>query len=159
EINDAPSFTLPNTIVNVLEDAAPQTVSNFATNLSKGPPSEAGQTLSFLVTNNNAALFKTAPVISPTGTLTYTLAANANGVATVSVKLKDNGGVANGGIDTSAIQTFSINVTAVNDAPSFTKGANQSAAEDIGLRTIPNWATKISTGPTDEAGQSVDFRV
>ena len=44
---------------------------------------------------------------------------------TVTVPLQDNGGTANGGVDTSAPQTFTITVTAVNDAPSFTKGADQ----------------------------------
>ena len=41
----------------------------------------------------------------------------------MTVQLHDNGGTANGGVDTSAAQTFTITVTAVNDAPSFTKGA------------------------------------
>ena len=44
--------------------------------------------------------------------------------ATITVTLADNGGTANGGVDTSAPQTFTITVTAVNDAPSFTPGAN-----------------------------------
>ncbi len=52
-----------------------------------------------------------------TGTLTYTPAANANGSATVTVQIHDNGGTANGGVDTSAAQTFTITVNAVNDAP------------------------------------------
>ena len=159
EINDAPSFTLPETTVTVLEDVAAQSVANFAANLSKGPASEAAQTLIFTVTNNNAALFKTAPAISPTGTLTYTLNPNAVGSAVVSVLLKDNGSGTAPNVNASATQTFNISVTPVNDAPSFTKGANQTAAEDIGLRTVANWATKISAGPTDEAGQAVDFRV
>src|SRR2546428_82336 len=86
--------------------------------------------MSFLTNNNNNGLFSVQPTISATGTLTYTPAANANGSATVAVSLKDNGGVANGGSDTSAAQTFTITVTAVNDVPSFTKGANQTVLED-----------------------------
>jgi len=38
------------------------------------------------------------------------LAANANGTATATVTLKDNGGTAHGGLDTSAPQTFAITV-------------------------------------------------
>jgi hypothetical protein len=49
--------------------------------------------------------------------LSYTSAPNANGSATVSVKIHDNGGTANGGVDTSTAQTFTITITAVNDAP------------------------------------------
>ena len=49
---------------------------------------------------------------------------NANGAATMSVTLHDDGGTANGGDDTSDTKTFTITVNPVNDAPSFTKGAD-----------------------------------
>src|SRR5262249_53261005 len=66
---------------------------------------------------DNNPLFSSQPAVSATGTLTYTSAPNANGSAIVTVRVHDNGGVANGGVDTSAPQTFTITVTAVNDAP------------------------------------------
>src|SRR5207249_2349285 len=78
---------------------------------------ESGQTLNFLASNNNNALFSAQPAIAVNGTLTYTPAPNANGSATVTAQLHDNGGTTNGGVDTSAPQTFTISVTAVNDAP------------------------------------------
>ncbi len=56
-----------------------------------------------------------APAIAADGTLTYTTAADANGSATVTVTLMDDGSTANGGIDTSTTETFTINVTSVND--------------------------------------------
>src|SRR5208283_4112802 len=99
--------------------AGAQTVNGWATALSAGPPNESSQTLNFIVSNNNNALFSTQPAVSATGVLTFTSAANANGSATVTVQIHDNGGTANGGVDTSAAQTFNITVTAVNDAPSF----------------------------------------
>jgi CSLREA domain-containing protein len=46
-----------------------------------------------------------------------------------------------------------------NDAPSFTKGADQVAVEDTAPRVVPNWATNIAPGPADEAGQAVAFDV
>jgi len=157
-VNDPPSFTKgANQIVN--EDAGAQTVLNWATAISRGPADESGQTLSFTVSNDNNALFSTQPAISPTGTLTYTAAANANGSTTVIVSLKDNGGTANGGVDTSTLQTFSINVLSVNDAPSFTKGTNQTVNEDAGAQTVNSWATAISTGAADESGQNLTFQV
>jgi len=70
--------------------------------------------VNFLVSADNAALFAVQPAVSPTGTLTYTLAANVNGVnhvAHVFVRLHDNGGTANGGVNTSAAQTLTIRVT------------------------------------------------
>jgi VCBS repeat-containing protein len=106
-VNHAPSFT-KGPDQNVLENSGPQTVVNWATNISAGPPSEAWETLSFLVSNDNPALFTTQPSISNGGTLTYTPAANAYGSTTVSVRLQDNGGTANGGQDTSAPQSFTL---------------------------------------------------
>ena len=67
----------------------------------------------------------------------------------------DNGG----GSDTSADQVFTINVTPVNDPPTFTKGADDSVLEDSGDRTVLNWATAIAAGPADESGQTVAFQV
>ncbi len=159
DINDAPSFT-KGADQTVLEDAGPQTVANWATAISAGPPSESGQTLTFQVTNDtNPSLFSTPPAVDSNGTLTYTPAANANGSATITLVLKDDGGTANGGVDTSAPQTFVINVTPVNDAPSFIKGADQNVLENAGAQTVPNWATAISAGPADESGQTLAFQV
>src|SRR6185312_6366861 len=92
-------------------------------------------------------------------TLTYTPAGNANGTATVTVHFHDNGGTANSGSDTSVAQTFTINVTAVNDVPSFTKGADQTVLEDSGAASVSGWATAISAGPANESGQAVNFIV
>lgn len=158
-VNDVPSFTAgANQTVN--EDAGAQTVASWATGISAGPADEAGQTLSFAITGNtNAALFSVAPAVSPTGTLTYTPAANTSGSATVTLRIADNGGTANGGVDTSATQNFTITVNSVNDAPSFTAGANQTIGEDAGAQTVAGWATAISPGPADEAAQTLTFNI
>ena len=55
-VNDAPSFT-KGANQTVLEDAGPQSVANWATNLSAGPANESGQALSFIVSNSNNGLF------------------------------------------------------------------------------------------------------
>jgi YVTN family beta-propeller protein/VCBS repeat-containing protein len=115
-VNDVPSFT-KGANQAVAEDAVAQSVATWATALSKGPADESGQVVDFIVSNDNNALFSAQPAVSAIGTLTYTPAANASGVATVSVRIHDNGGVVNGGVDTSAIQTFTITIAAVNDAP------------------------------------------
>ena len=52
----------------------------------------------------------------------------------------------------------SSQVTVVNQAPSFTKGANKSVRRNSGAQTAAGWATAISQG-TGEAGQLVDFIV
>ena len=110
-VNDAPSF-LVGAAQTVAEASGAQSVANFATGIKAGPPNEAGQGLTFNVSNDNNALFSVQPAIASDGTLTYTLAPKAAGSATVSVTLQDNGGTSAGGVDTSAAQTFAITVTA-----------------------------------------------
>jgi len=120
-VNDAPSFTLTgNQTVN--EDAGPQTVPGFASGMVTGPAAatdETGQTLSpFTVsvtgTTGNLA-FTTPPAIDlATGTLTYQMAPNTSGTATVSMTLSDNGSNVAPNSNTSAPQTFTIAVNAVN---------------------------------------------
>ena len=161
-VNDPPTFMAPNQTVN--EDAGPQTVVGWANPMTTGPANESGQSLVWftIVSNNNTALFAGAggaPSFDINGTLRYTPATNANGVATIGIKLTDNGGIANGGVDTSAVQYFTITVNAVNDPPSFTKGSDQTVLEDAGLQAVPNWATNISPGPTNESTQTVNFVV
>jgi hypothetical protein len=158
-VNDAPSFT-EGADETVLEDAGAQSVPGWATAISAGPPDESGQTLTFNITGNtNTAMFSASPSVDSSGTLTYTPAADANGSADITIELMDDGGTANGGEDTSASVTFTINVTAVNDVPSFTKGGNESILEDAGAQSVPGWATGISAGPANEAGQTLTFNV
>ena len=140
-VNDAPTFTL-GANQTVVEDSGTHTVAQFASVLSTGPSDETGQTVAYLVTTDNETLFSEAPVLAPDGTLTYTLAANANGVAHVSVQVRDSEGTANGGIDTSGESSFfTITVTPVNDAPTFTLGANQTVVEDSGTHTVAQFAS------------------
>jgi hypothetical protein len=139
-VNDAPSFAGSNQ--TALEDSGAQTVTGWAMVLSAGPADESAQTLSFGVSNDNNTLFSTQPAVSTGGVLTFTPAANANGTAVITVTIQDNGGVANGG-DNDSVQTFNIDVTAVNDVPSFTKGANQTVVEDPGAQSLA-WPTRVA---------------
>jgi VCBS repeat-containing protein len=115
-VNSAPSFSLAGDNISVNANDGAQTVSNWATNISAGPPNEAGQTVSFDVSNNNPTAFGLLgvggqPAIDGDGTLTFTPGSGAGGtIVTVTVTAKDNGGTANGGHDTSAPQTFTITI-------------------------------------------------
>ena len=93
-VNDAPAFTKgANLAVN--EDAPAQSIANWATGLSVGPANESGQLLDFIASSSIPAMFSVQPAVSATGTLTYTPAPDASGVATVTVKVHDNGGITN----------------------------------------------------------------
>ena len=157
-VNDAPSFTA-GANVTVNEDSGAYAQNGWATAITPGPANEASQDVSFTVTSNsNAALFSAAPAVNDLGRLTFTPAANANGTATIGIRIADNGGTTNGGVNQSAIQTFTITVNAVNDAPSFTD-SNVTVAEDSGAFSQTNWATNISPGPADESSQTTSFTI
>ncbi|HEV3340074.1 MAG TPA: Ig-like domain-containing protein [Pirellulales bacterium] len=158
-VNQPPIFTAgPN--VSALENGGPQTVAGWATNISPGAPNETGQVVNFVLTNDNNSLFSVQPTIDPaTGNLSYTPAPDVYGVANVNVKLHDNGGTANGGVDTSAVQTFTITVVFVNQAPTFTSGADQAVNENAGTQTVSGWAKNISAGPPSESWEQVNFIV
>ncbi len=138
----------------VYENSGVNSMVNLATNIVTGPANEAGETVTFVVSNNNNGLFSSQPAIAANGTVSFTPAANANGVATVSVAVRDSGGTSNGGVDTSAAQTFKITVLAVNSAPTITLATNNVVVfEDSG--TYGGALASFSGAPADESGQSV----
>ena len=163
-VNDAPTFALAASPPAINEDSAAQVLANFATNFQPGPataPDEAGQTLvayNVTVTETTGSLaFSSAPAIDNAGQLAYTVAPNTSGTATISVTATDSGSGTAPNVNTSAPQTFTVTVNPVNDAPSFTKGANQTVDGEAGAQSVPAFATAISAGPADEAGQTVTF--
>lgn len=114
-VNDPPTLTGA-TDQTVFNNAGAQTVTGWAT-ISPGPADESSQTVAApTVTNDNNSLFATQPSVDASGNLTYEPASGADGTATVTVELTDDGGTANGGQDT-ATATFSITVDAPPDTP------------------------------------------
>ena len=154
-VNDAPSVTLSGD-QSVDEDAGLQTVSGFATGFDPGPDNELGQLVAdYIVSNDNNDLFSVQPDISNDGELVYTPADDANGTATVTVQVQDDGGTDNGGVDTSTEQTFAITVDPVNDAPSVTLSGDQSVDEDAGAQSVSGFATGFDPGAANESDQLV----
>ena len=157
-VNDTPSFTIGGNR-SVAEDAGAQSFTGQATSISPGPANEAGQAVDFIVTNSNNSLFSTQPAISPTGVLTFTSAADANGAATVTVRIHDDGGTANGGTDTSASQTFTITVTAVNDAPVNAVPGAETTHQDNPLTFSIGSANRLTVTDVDIASGTVTATV
>ncbi len=107
-VNNPPSFDLAGSNVDQTT-AGLRVIPDWATNISPGPePHEAGQTVTFQVSNNRPDLFDVQPDINPAGTLMFSAPLGAMGVATVTVSAMDDGGTEMGGVDTSAPQTFTI---------------------------------------------------
>ncbi|MDB5387845.1 MAG: putative peptidase [Planctomycetaceae bacterium] len=65
---------------------------------------------------------------------------NQNGMATVTITVTDGNGA-------TATKTLQVQVTPVNDVPSFTGGSGATVNENAGRQTIANWASGISAGP------------
>ena len=57
------------------------------------------------------------------------------------------------GLIDSNLAPVTITVNPVNDAPSFTKGADQTVNEDAGAQSVTGWATAISSGPANESAR------
>src|SRR5262249_1471365 len=87
--------------------------------------------------------------------LTFTLAADANGVADITMRLHDDGGTANGGVDTSTTQTLTITVTAVNDAPVATDESDTTAEDTPLTLNLSALASDAETSPANLTFQIV----
>ena len=111
-----------------------------------------------------------AALLRPNVYLRFSPNANWNGSATLSLRAWDGAdGRTSGdtGVDLSfngANSAFSATtwdrvfvVSAVNDPPSFTKGADVTVSEDSGVYSS-GWATAMSPGPADEAAQTLSFQ-
>ena len=153
-VNDVPAFIVSTNLVLVGEDAGIITNASFLTGISNGPTNEASQTWTFTLTSGTNFNFATAPAISTNGTLTFRTATNAIGTNTITVVMKDNGGVTGGGKD-SVTNTFSIGATPVNDAPSFTGVVSKTIREDA---TSTNTAV-VNVVDTDTAITNVSVTV
>ena len=85
------------------------------------------------------------------GGYTYTPAADYNGPDSFTYEVRDSGP---GWFDPA---TRGAHRHPVNDPPAFTGGSAVTAA--VGAPFDEPWATAISPGPPDEAGQTVSFAV
>ncbi len=154
-VNDAPKFSVPlQTTVTQKQGAV--TIPGFATNLSRGGGAdEASHVLSAFVVSNNANYFAVAPKISATGVLTFTPKPTNSGLVPITIKLADNGGVANGGIN-STTQTVFINVLPVNDAPTINLLGNQTVVAGSAAQTVTGFASRfLPGGGIDEQTQTI----
>jgi len=86
-----------------------------------------------------------------TRTLTINPVANLSGTATIRITVEGGFG--------QMTDNFILTVNSVNDAPSFTKGANQTVIEEAGPQSVLGWATGLSKGPSNESSQVLTFQI
>ena len=175
-VNDAPFGTTTRLVVNEDNDGSPFVFSaaNFGFNdpidapasnalleviIVTLPPASEG-VLRLGAANVTAGQAISAALIP---SLAFTPTANSNGVnkGSFTFRVRDNGGIAIGGIDTSALaNTIAFDITAVNDAPSFTI-LNPTIAlnEDPGAQSFGDFITNIATGPASAIDEIINQRV
>ncbi|MCA6126785.1 beta strand repeat-containing protein [Thalassolituus oleivorans] len=121
-VNDEPTISsLANQTFNGVGGSA-QTVAGFASMSSAGGGADENtQTvLGYVVSEvSDPSGVVSSVSIASNGTLTYTPAANVEGVATIQAQVRDSGGVTNGGDDLSQLKTFTITVDTL--APSLSE--------------------------------------
>jgi hypothetical protein len=176
-VNDAPVNNIPNT--QTTEEDKPLIFSTDNSNLISISDIEAEDavghpiTITLTATNGTLTLSSTTDLTFTDGDgtddvnmefngtmtdintalegMTFTPTSNYNGNASVDIVIND------GALTDTDIINITINP--VNDIPSFTKGANQTVYTNSGSQTIPNWATNISAGPSNESSQILSFIV
>jgi hypothetical protein len=89
--------------------------------------------------------------IGPDWTLTYTPDSDLFGVDSFTYYVAD-------GVGASASATVQVTISAVNDPPAFTEGANVTVDEDCGPQTVAGWAT-VAPAPFGESEQALQFNV
>jgi large repetitive protein len=152
------SFTVtvvaaPNT-APVANDATANTNEDHSVTITLSGTDADGDNLTFFTDQftdppDNGQLGPIVTTGPTTATVDYTPNLNYNGPDSFTYKATDG----KGGEDTA---TVTITVIPVNDAPSFTAGLDVTVNEDSGAYSAA-WATGISAGPADEAGQTVTF--
>lgn len=156
--NRAPSF-LAGGSLKTGSELGEKSFAKWATLIHAGSASESAQKLEFSVTCSNYSLFEVPPRINAGGTLSFTPIPGASGVATLGVRLRDDGGTADGGEDTSAEQSVALELFRRNAPPSFTAGADIRVFKGEGKVSISDWAKEVSAGAPYEADQKLKFEV
>ena len=142
-VNQPPTLNaIGNLTIN--ENAGLQTVN--LSGITSGAANE-NQTLTVTATSSNTGLIPNPTVnytsANTTGSLTFTPVTNANGTATITVKVND-GGTSNNIVT----QTFTVTVNPVNQPPTLNAIGNLTINENAGLQTVN--LSGITSGAANE---------
>lgn len=156
-VNDPPSFTLAGD-ERAAQDDGPQSIAQFAANISAGPGDESTQTVAFTTAAANPGLFLVPPAIAANGTLTFTPDPSASGKTMVTVTATDSAGAASPG------QLFAIAITSFADGLGSYSGlalapdpAAASAAQ-TGAITVTIGKAGLVSGKLTLGGTGYSFR-
>lgn len=154
-VNDAPGFTIGADQKIIGNMGEPQCITNWASNILRGPENESDQALKFFTRAIHPDLFVDDITVDSNGTLCYTPFHTADGRSTISVWLSDE----QSENCCSITQTFEIEIRQINHPPSFQCQHIVSVSEDAGMTTIDSWATDLSPGAFNEHMQNLSFHI
>ena len=146
-VNDAPT-KVGFAAVTLAEDNLTEQVVNILTNFNGLKMFLLAAYLSDY-SNDNPTFFQAITINQALGQLRFTLNPNAFGVAKVTIRATDTGGL-------SVTDILTININGINDAPGFDVIPNQQVVENSPQQTIN--ITNISKGPF-EGAQELNFFV
>jgi len=152
DVNEAPTITFGGANPYVMsEDGAPTAFPGLPAQLV-ATDVDTGATLTWSV--SSVASHGTATV-SGTGAnpavFTYVPTANYNGTDSFTIQVTDG--------TNPVTKVINVSIGPVNDAPSFTKGADVTIACDLTSGVFSARASALSAGPVDEAAQTLAFTV
>lgn len=147
-IGDPDAWDNPLTVKLSVEHGSIEFLQTGGLSLLSGANASSGLEYSGSATDLNGALKNSV----------YKPNVNDNGTDTIKMTVTDSGNSGQGTVK-SVSREFNVSVKAVNDAPSFTKGEDQEVEAGASAQTVSGWATNISAGPVDEAGQQLTFEL
>lgn len=146
--------------VTILEDADLQTIT--LTGITAGVEAQA---ISVTATSGSPDIIPhpTVNYTSPNGTATLSFKPLADqfGSVTITVTVRDAGhdGIMNNADDEITTEQFVVDVTPVNDPPTFTVLGNQAVIFNAGPQTVTGFIQDPSPGPSNEMGQSITYEI
>jgi hypothetical protein len=156
-LNSPPTFNISRPELEVDEDSGRheiQVAQDIQTDGMLGSSTEPDQDLTFLVNvTSGAHLFSVYPSISPQGLLSFRVADDEFGVATLMVGLQDSGGgsISLGRDVSYETQNITIFVSPVNDQPRFaTEPEIFWTVTPAGYLSVPRFVSRITPGPANE---------
>ena len=159
-VNDTPTLDPISNPPAILEGAGQQIIN--LSGITQGGGNETLPSPQFPLTvtatsSNTGLIDPTVSYSSPsaTGSLSYTPVADQSGSALITVTVKDSGGIADFGVDTFQ-RTFTVEVTAVNDAPTLDPISNPPAILEGAGQQIIN-LSGITQGGGNETLPSPQF--
>ncbi len=161
-VNSAPSFSVDNADLVFDEKAGLVTITGWAKNISPGknPLEQSDQEVNFrteIISQSTFISFVAFPKVDKFGNFSFETSDKANGTVNLRVYLEDDGESTPPHTNQSDPLDVTLTINPINDAPTFTKGANVIIDEHNGSISLA-WATNVNAGaPDEEESQQLTF--